>query len=394
MNTSETKVEPAQGRRTGAGGGQILFVDDEVKVLSGIRRQLFPRFKVDISCDPEAALSGMARREPYAVVVSDMRMPHMDGIEFLRRVERISPDTVRLMLTGNNDIETALRAVNEGQVFRFLNKPCPPERLETALQDALRQFELVRAEKELLERTVRGSVEVLVQVLELAAPAAFGRAGRVRADCRCLAEALGLGESWELDVAAMLSQLGWVAVPADVLALVESSALNGVDEDARAMIERVPKLSVELVRAIPRLERVVDLIERARKGSAPADDLPCWVLRVALQRAGTIPQGGESALPAPLRDALAVLGQNAPATTSAEEVVEIELERLIVGDVLAAPIVTKDGLPLVREGQKVGTALLERVRNYARVSGVRRPIRIRPRKNRREGEKTTQETRS
>ncbi len=387
----EAKEKPAGAARAGVNGAQILFVDDEVKVLSGIRRQLFPRFKVDISCDPEAALSGMTRREPYAVVVSDMRMPHMDGIEFLRRVQQASPDTVCMMLTGNNDLETALRAVNEGHVFRFLNKPCPPERLETALQDALRQFELVRAEKELLERTVRGSVEVLVQVLELAAPAAFGRAGRVRDECRRLAEALGLGESWELDVAAMLSQLGWVAVPSDVLALVESGSTEGLDDEARAMLARVPELSVELVRSIPRLERVVELVEGARTGAVGEGDLAGWVLRAVLQRNGTVETDGGPGMPEPVRQALASLGEGAAATVPAEDVVEVGLERLIVGDVLAAPIVTKDGLPLVREGQRVGPALLERVRNYARVSGFREPIRIRPRRARREGVEMNQE---
>jgi len=64
---------------------------------------------------------------PFPVVVSDCRMPDIDGIQFLALVRKIAPDTVRMMLTGNHDLETAMEAINRGEIFRFLTKPCPPD---------------------------------------------------------------------------------------------------------------------------------------------------------------------------------------------------------------------------------------------------------------------------
>src|SRR5205085_9651219 len=94
--------------------------------------------------------------QSYAVVVADMRMPKMDGVELLSRLRTLTPTTVRIMLTGNADQQTAIDAVNEGHIFRFLNKPCPPETLEKTLRAALNQHHLITAEKELLELTLTG----------------------------------------------------------------------------------------------------------------------------------------------------------------------------------------------------------------------------------------------
>ena len=90
-----------------------------------------------------------------------MWMPGMDGIKLLARVKNLYPDTVRIMLTGNADQETAIEAVNCGQIFRFLTKPIPPEALTNSLDLAIREYRLITAEKELLSQTLKGSVNVL-----------------------------------------------------------------------------------------------------------------------------------------------------------------------------------------------------------------------------------------
>ena len=113
------------------------------------------------------------QKGPYAVVVSDMRMPGMDGIQVLTSIKGRWPDTVRVMLTGNADMQTAINAINEGSIFRFLNKPCSKEAMGKTLTAALVQFRLVTAEKVLLEQTLTGAVQVLTEVLSLVNPAAF-----------------------------------------------------------------------------------------------------------------------------------------------------------------------------------------------------------------------------
>src|SRR5438132_13303250 len=105
-----------------------------------------------------------------------MRMPGMTGVELLIRVRQTTPDTVRMILTRNADLQTAIDAINNGPIFRFLTKPCAPELLARTVAAGIEQYRLVTAEKELLEQTLRGPVTVLTEVLELANPKAFDRA--------------------------------------------------------------------------------------------------------------------------------------------------------------------------------------------------------------------------
>src|ERR1022692_3828271 len=126
---------------------KILLVDDESSILDGYRRSLRREFEIETAVSGKQALSLVAETGPYAVVVSDMRMPEMDGIELLSSIKAQSPDTIRIMLTGNADMDTAIHAINEGSIFRFLNKPCSKEVMAKTLTAALVQFRLVTAEK-------------------------------------------------------------------------------------------------------------------------------------------------------------------------------------------------------------------------------------------------------
>lgn len=150
--------------------GHILFVDDEPALLQGVERSLRPTrnaWQCAFADDPAAALDLMGHT-PFDVVVSDMQMPGMNGVEFLARAEQLSPDTVRVMLTGNADLKTAIAAVNEGHIFQFLVKPCENEQLIQSVTAALLQHRLQIAERELL-RVQLENADKLVAVGKLAA---------------------------------------------------------------------------------------------------------------------------------------------------------------------------------------------------------------------------------
>jgi diguanylate cyclase (GGDEF)-like protein len=109
---------------------KILIVDDEINILQAIKRQLRGKFDIDLAQGGEEALALINDNGPnYAVVVSDMNMPGINGLELLEYFKIQSPNMIRIMLTGNADQETAQKAVNQGEVFRFLTKPCTPEQL-------------------------------------------------------------------------------------------------------------------------------------------------------------------------------------------------------------------------------------------------------------------------
>ena len=191
---------------------KILCVDDEPNILSGYQRSLRKQFEIETAPGGSEALEKMEASGPYAVIVTDMRMPGMDGIQFLKAAQEMDPDSVRIMLTGNADQQTAADAVNEGHIFRFLNKPCTPEDLAQALTAGLKQYRLITAEKELLEKTLGGTIKVLMEILATVDPELFGRAQTLRRNMHTLADALRRNgqlareDLWPLELASLLAQ--------------------------------------------------------------------------------------------------------------------------------------------------------------------------------------------
>jgi response regulator RpfG family c-di-GMP phosphodiesterase len=228
--SSSQESEEQEGNMTAE---KILLVDDDSNILEGYRRGLIREFLLETALGGEQALTLAAENGPYAVVVSDMRMPGMDGIQLLSRIKALSPDTIRVMLTGNTDTETAINAINEGSIFRFLNKPCSKEVMAKTITAALMQYRLVTAEKHLLEQTLSGSLQVLTEVLSLINPAAFSRAERARRYIHHVVTKMKVGNPWQYEVAAMLSQLGCVTLPPETIDAVYRGEKLSANEQAQ-----------------------------------------------------------------------------------------------------------------------------------------------------------------
>lgn len=116
---------------------KVLLVDDEERLLAGLRRRLSGQFEIVTTTSPLVALDLLARDPSIGAIVADMQMPEMNGVELLRRAQEVAPLVRRLMLTGNSDVATAVAAINEGKVTRFLQKPCDGETLAAAIDQAI-----------------------------------------------------------------------------------------------------------------------------------------------------------------------------------------------------------------------------------------------------------------
>ena len=239
---------------------KVLFVDDEPFVLEGLRRALHRDFAADLANGPEEGLQMLVKSGPYPVVVSDMRMPGMDGAEFLSRVCTLSPDSIRVMLTGYADADAAMRAVNEGRIFRFLNKPADVDEMTVTLKACVAHYQLLRSEKDLLEGTLAGAVRVLSEVLNLANPAAFNKASRLRQYVRHMATKLGFGDLWQYEIAALLSELGCLTLTPDLVDAVHAGQTLSAENEER--YRKHPKIGHDLLAKIPRLELVAEMILR------------------------------------------------------------------------------------------------------------------------------------
>ncbi len=361
---------------------KILFVDDEPEVLNGYKRSLHREFEIDTASSGADAIARLSDC-PYAVVVSDMRMPGMDGIQLLSRVHKVSPNTVRVMLTGHADLNTAIVAVNEGAIFRFLTKPCEIDLLKKVITTCLVQYRLVLAEKELLENTLMGSIKMLTDILCIANPPAFSRALRIRRYVKHMAHARHLEPEWQFEVAAMLSQIGSVTLASEVVeAAHQGQPLNDVDQKA---FDQHPEFAGRLLANIPRLEGIAWIVAHQRPGSTIGDgQMPeniregAGVLRVAVAFDDLTMRGLDYA------NALETLSQNAslnqravqslttlPTDTANMEYRTVRIEDLATGMILQEEIRTTAGMLLVGRGQEITYPLAVRLVNFHRRRSIK-----------------------
>jgi response regulator RpfG family c-di-GMP phosphodiesterase len=372
---------------------RILCVDDEPNVLEGLSLHLRRRYDVLTATSGAAALELLAKDRTIAVVISDMRMPIMDGAVFLSRARDAHPNVVRMLLTGQADMQSAIAAVNEGQIFRFLTKPCPPPQLLAAADAAAEQHRLLTAEKVLLEQTLHGSIRILSEVLSLASPRAFGRANRLKALVTGLIEKLGMSERWPVEIAAMLSQLGCISLPEDVAEKLHAGV--ALDEAEQKMVDRIPDVTEQLLVNIPRLELVRGILTRfarAQRADEPLPDDPvkktielgARLLRLtydydvleaqgysaqrALDTLRGRPQRYDSTM-------LAHLAELRSGVTASEELRELPLAALREGMVLVDDLRLLNGALLAARGHEITAGFLQRAKNF-RPGSVREPVRV------------------
>jgi response regulator RpfG family c-di-GMP phosphodiesterase len=237
---------------------KVLLVDDEPRVIEGLAQLLRREFDVRTASVPQDALRMLNEINDLAVIVSDMRMPGMDGATLLHEFMIRRPDVARILLTGEAGRDGAIRAVNEGQILRFLTKPCPIEELRAAVEAGVIHHRMIRAERAVLLETLIGCIKALMEVLAIANPVAFGRAERIRKVTMQCAERLNCTDFWQLEAAAMLSQLGYITVPE--VTLEKMYAGEPLTPAERQKVDAVPDVANALLEHIPRLEPVVQIV--------------------------------------------------------------------------------------------------------------------------------------
>ena len=375
---------------------QVLLVDDEQNVLSALRRGLRGRFELDTADGGSVALEMIRERGPYAVVVTDMRMPEVDGLDVLSSVRKSHPDTMRVMLTGNADQKTAIDAVNQGAIFRFLNKPCPAEVLGDTIEAAMRQHHVQAAERTLLTRTLTGTIALVTEVLSVVNPTAYGRSNRLRHLAHQLCNRLSIEDAWQIEVAAMLSQVGCVAVPETLLAKQLSGVTLTLSE--QQTLQSQATLGSKLVAKIPRLEAVAKMISLTNRRS------PAWnELDEPGETSGEIDQAKvlEGAQILSLLNEFDTLCQRysmsqsishlrGDANFSTELVsvlseivlgetkqLSVQVKELREGMVLDEHVLTSAGDILIAKGHELTSSLIQRIKTFeGNSAGVRQPIKV------------------
>ena len=360
---------------------RVLCLDDEPAILEGLERHMRKRYEVFTCTNGQQALETLSLRGPFAVVISDMRMPLMSGAVFLGKARELAPETVRILLTGQSDMESAISAVNSGQIFRFLTKPCPALQLHAHVEEAVKLYNLQHVEKTLLEKTLRGAVEALTDILALTSPLAFSRATRVRSRVIAMCNHMQLADRWHIEVAAMLSDLGAITMTEETAK--KHFANMPLDPDEQETVAAMGRVGRNLLSDIPRLEPVLailEAVETAAHHDAKCSDLGAQILLLArdvdvLENSGT-----------PLPVAIAQLekrkdryGERAVAALASSgaggKIELVTMSEVREGMVFADDVRTEHGTLLVPRGFEVTQSFLARARAY-RHGYVIEPLRV------------------
>ena len=378
------------------GRAKVLFVDDEENVLQAFQRNLGRRFDMETALGGRLGLEAMRARGPFAVVVADMRMPGMNGVEFLQQARVLAPDTVRIMLTVNADLRTAQDALNQGNIFLFLSKPCALEDLVEALENAIRLHQTVTAERELLQRTLAESVQLLVDTLGMLQGPSFARTGPTAELAFRVAQELGAANAWEIRLAALLGSIGIVTLPPELVDRFESGQVVGAEEED--LLRCLPEISAGILGSIPRLELITQIVLYQGKyfdGSGFPEDgiqgeaIPLGARILVAASAFTALRLDYGAAQAALEEMRQHEGCFDPKVLMAlERVVDRDLREVAAPaspmgladlepmDLLAEPVTTRDGEELIPAGVRLSRALLERLDHHQRLQGLREPVRV------------------
>lgn len=243
---------------------KVLFVDDDDNIRAAVHRTFKNRYDLDLASGGAQGLRAMEEHGPYAVVVADLAMPGMNGITFLQKAQDLAPDTVRIMFTGHPGPLALMEAINSGQVFRFVTKPCQLDALAAAVDAGVRQYRLVSAEQELLEATLTGGIGAMMGLLETLDPVAYSEAKILADRAGMVAEALKIQETWAITLAALYSPLWILPLPGEVRRKMAAGTLLE-PQDTQVLATALGR-AADLVQGIPRLENVALILRFLGKG--------------------------------------------------------------------------------------------------------------------------------
>ena len=370
---------------------RILVVDDDNFLLKVFRNSLNENeFEFDAAISGERALEKVKDQEtPYEVIVCDMLMPGLNGVQLLKIMREQYPDTVRILLTGCSDIACISEAINQVDIFRFIPKPINPNKINVVIRDAVKQQQLVIAEHEILQNTLVKSVDALVKILEVTNGTAFALTEHVRIYATTLGTQLKAPKMWGLEIAALLSQIGCITIPETVLERYYWG--DELTPKEKTMLGNHGEVGKSIITNIPRLEEVADVVAAANR---PIDmkgfeeghliAMHAAIIKVAIEfdmlaRRGrnkeeilAILSDDKRELPQPLLDALEHVEIVAPQTVT----VELEIDQIKNGMYIEENVKTKEGVLIVSKGHRVNEAVRNRLINFSDEGEIDRLIKV------------------
>jgi response regulator RpfG family c-di-GMP phosphodiesterase len=355
---------------------RVLCVDDDAFLLGVLTRTIGVDYEVLTSGSGEEALQLIENSEPVQVVVSDHRMPGLSGAEFLQAVRDKYPPIVRVLLTGETDLVEVVAAMNQAGAFRFLLKPSTRPVLLDTLRAAVAQHQLQLAERELLQKTLIGTMRALSDVLAIANPTAFGHVNRIQELALAIAMQMKLTEQWPLEFASLAGQLGHIALPERTLRRLYAG--EDLSPAESVQVAQSALVAERMLKRIPRLGPVVDILSKLANGrnsddSRTSGSIGAEILRVvsayeAVERTTASRDAAVRRLRAQAGrfdpEVLKALTELLGVESAGDEAIDVPIGRVCVDMIVAEDLHTRAGVLLVPKGYRVSESFLARLGNF------------------------------
>lgn len=377
---------------------QILVVDADPKVQDAFVKLFSDRATIMTFADTEAALGWLKENERASVIVSAVNVPGRGGIAFLHETEAYAPQAARIILTGEKRLDVLKQAVNEDKLFHFLTKPVSSAELTASIDAGLAHHARLVQERRTLEKTLSGSVKLLIEMLALFHTEAFRRTPTMRTQVLKIARKLGIKRTWELEMAVMFSPLGEALLPKEILARYR--AARTLTEQQRHVLAASPAQTRDLLLNIPQLEKVAEVLFLSARGydgsGFPEDgpkgkDIPLHsrIIKLLTDLWYASPENGVDAAafealsinsrqydPHLLEVAKACLLTEVDAPEQ-RVVMPCYIRALRAGDFLVDDVLIEGTHELVLAGgHELTPTTIRRLVQFDQVSGVRQPIRV------------------
>jgi CheY-like chemotaxis protein len=367
---------------------RIFLVDDDLVLLSFYLTALQNEFEITVVSDSQNGIKNLkeSTSNPYQVIIADYNMPGMDGIQFLRLAKEITPDSVRIMLTSSNDIHIAINALSEGDIFRFLNKPCSPDTLAKNIRFGVDQYNLVTLEKTLLEKTLLGSIGILMEILSIFNPEVFSQTIRLRSLAKKVISRLKLENSWEIEMSILLSQIGCITIPPNIISKYYQG--KPLTEEESELYYRHPISGHKFISRMPRLEKIAEGIKFQFVDYESAEMKPNMLSQFIkvltdydrLIHKGKLPKSVFEIMNSRKNVYDSRLLQALEAeffhVVDGFVVKSIKLEDLRVGMVLADDLISERNVTILRKGFEITDVMLERIQNFQHFEPIQEPIKV------------------
>lgn len=241
----------------------ILFIDDNMDLIQDLAQHFFNKYNVVTAQDGEEGLKIIERQGPFAAVICNIKMPGMDGVTFLYKVRKLSPNTRRIIMSSVADHETLIRVINKARIYHFVQKPCPTAMLEMIMDKAVDRYRFISAQRDIIDQTINSVTQAYRDILAMTNPVAYSRSSRVASIVAQMAKQLSLANSWLYELAGMLSQVGCVRIPVETMEKVfTNQTLNSIDQK---LLSEYPRWSYELVKDLPKMDMASEMILKQKE---------------------------------------------------------------------------------------------------------------------------------